>query len=87
MLAAAITRELEIIGEAVNALSEDFKTNHREIPWKDDNRDVKQIDTRYFNVNPDIILQTAIVAVPELLQVIWPSPTENYLSRDGFRID
>lgn len=70
MLAAAITRELEIIGEAVNALSEDFKTNHPEIPWKDMIGMRNRLIHAYFNVNPDIIWQTAIVAVPELLQAI-----------------
>ncbi len=30
----AVTRELEIIGEAAKRLSEEFKTNHESIPWR-----------------------------------------------------
>lgn len=40
MLRAATVRELEIIGEAANKITHDYKESNTEIPWRD------MIDTR-----------------------------------------
>ncbi len=34
LVQAAVTRKLEIIGEATKRLSAEFRQNHAEIPWK-----------------------------------------------------
>lgn len=70
MLLSAITRELEIIGEAVNALSHDFKAQHNQIPWKDLIGMRNRLIHAYFNINPDIVWKTVTDDIPELLQAI-----------------
>lgn len=34
LYSAAVIRELEVIGEAAHCLSDDFKSGHPEVPWK-----------------------------------------------------
>lgn len=35
MLSSAVIKKFEIIGEACSRLSEEFRTNHSNIPWKE----------------------------------------------------
>ncbi|PIN89782.1 DUF86 domain-containing protein [Candidatus Pacearchaeota archaeon CG10_big_fil_rev_8_21_14_0_10_32_14] len=51
----AITRALEIIGEAAKNIPDSFRNQYKEIPWKDiaGMRDV--ITHSYFNVDLDIV--------------------------------
>lgn len=70
MLLSALTRELEIIGEAVNALSEELTSAHPEIPWKDMVGMRNRLIHAYYNINAEIVWKTATVAVPELQKSI-----------------
>jgi len=65
-----ITRRLEIIGEAARQISQDFKTQHSEIPWRDigDMRNV--LIHTYFEVDYTIIWKTATELVPVLKKQI-----------------
>ena len=66
MAADAIIRELEIIGEASNNISEEFQKEHTDIPWR------KMIGIRntliheYFGVNKKIVWETCENDLPEL---------------------
>ncbi|MCK6462683.1 MAG: DUF86 domain-containing protein [Candidatus Pacebacteria bacterium] len=66
----AVVRELEIIGEAANNLSDDFKKKHPEIPFRDmsDMRNV--LIHEYFGVNTKIVWDTCQDDLPKLKEVI-----------------
>lgn len=61
----AVIRRLEIIGEAVNNLSDEFRHNNSKINWS------KAIGTRnilihhYFGVDPAVVWDTIINSLPE----------------------
>jgi uncharacterized protein with HEPN domain len=60
-------RNLEIAGEAANALPQTFRDEHHEIPW-DDVRAMRNILAHaYFRVDHDIVWKTATVFGPRLL--------------------
>ena len=67
MLNLALVQLLEIIGEAVRALSPSFCQSHPEIPWK------KMVGMRdrlihgYFDINLDIVWETIKKDLPDLL--------------------
>jgi uncharacterized protein with HEPN domain len=65
-----ISRRLEIIGEAVKQLPEDFKQDHEEVPWRDigDMRNV--LIHVYFDVDYTIVWKTATELVPQLKKQI-----------------
>lgn len=67
---AAVVREMEIIGEAANNLSDDFKKSHPEIPFRDmsDMRNV--LIHEYFGVNIKIVWDTCQIDLPKLKEVI-----------------
>ena len=67
MLSLSLVRLLEIIGEAANVVSTDFREKHSHIPWK------KMIGLRnrlihgYFDINLDIIWDTVVEDLPPLV--------------------
>jgi len=65
-----LSRRLEIIGEAVKQLPDDFKSEHPEIPWRDigDMRNV--LIHVYFDLDFTIIWKTATELVPKLKKQI-----------------
>jgi uncharacterized protein with HEPN domain len=66
VIALAVVRLLEIIGEAANFISRDFKEKYPEIPWR------RMIDTRnrlihaYFEVKTEVIWETVTNDLPPL---------------------
>lgn len=66
----AVVRELEIIGEAANNLSDNFKQKHLEIPFRDmsDMRNV--LIHEYFGVNAKIIWDTCQTDLTKLKEII-----------------
>lgn len=69
----ATVRELEIIGEAANNLSDDFKKKHFEIPFRDitDMRNV--LIHEYFGVNAKIVwdtCQTDLIKLKEIIKTV-----------------
>jgi uncharacterized protein with HEPN domain len=70
MLQDAVTRPLEIIGEAAGHVSEEYRESHREIPW------YKMIGMRnrliheYFRVNYGAVWDTVKDDLPELIQLL-----------------
>ena len=78
MLAISLVHLLEIVGEAANGVSADFREQHPDIPWK------KMIELRnrlihgYFDINLDIVWDTVLEDLPPLIAAI-----EKIIPRDG----
>jgi uncharacterized protein with HEPN domain len=51
----AVTRNIEIIGEAVRTLSEDFRECHADIPWNEIVAMRNVIVHQYFGILPDVV--------------------------------
>ena len=51
----AVTRNIEIIGEAARSLSTDFKEKHSDIPWADIVGMRNIIVHQYFGILPDVV--------------------------------
>jgi len=58
MVADAIIRELEIIGEASNNISKDFQEENSEIPWRQIIGIRNALTHEYFGVNKRIVWET-----------------------------
>jgi len=66
----AVIRRIEIIGEAVKNLPNDFKTKHKKIPWRDiaGMRDI--LIHEYFGVNIEVVWKTIKEDIPLLKRQI-----------------
>ena len=62
----AIVRAIEVIGEAVKNLSQEFKEKHKDIPWKDiiGTRDI--MIHRYFGVDSEVVWDIIENNLPDL---------------------
>ena len=70
MMIDAVVRELEIIGEASNNLSDDFREKHSDVFW----RQIKDMRNflihEYFGVNTKVVWDTCKNDLPMLKQFI-----------------
>ncbi len=66
----AIIRRLEIIGEAVKNIPDDFKDKHPDVPWKEiaGMRDI--LIHEYFGVNLERVWKTAKEDLPEFKKTV-----------------
>ncbi|MCI0482061.1 MAG: DUF86 domain-containing protein [Candidatus Dadabacteria bacterium] len=68
MLALSLVHLPEIVGEAASQVSEGYRAEHPELPWR------KMIGLRnrlihgYFNVNMDIVWDTVMTDLPPLVK-------------------
>lgn len=63
----AVVRNLEIIGEATKNLSDEIRSNHPEVPWKNLAGMRDRLIHQYFGVNLDIVWDVAKEELPQLL--------------------
>ena len=68
----AVVRELEIIGEAANNISEDYKKQHPEIPWRKMIGMRNRLMHEYFGINKKIVWDTCQIDLKELKVLISP---------------
>jgi uncharacterized protein with HEPN domain len=68
----AVERLLEIIGEAANSLSEDFRTRHPAIPWRDVIGMRVVLARHYHRVDPGQVWEIAATEVPRLARDLRP---------------
>ena len=69
----AAERLLEIIGEAANSLSEDFRAGHPGTPWRDIIGLRIVLAHHYHRVDPSQVWAIAATEVPRLVQDIRPA--------------
>lgn len=62
----AVTRNIEIIGEAARALPEDFKEQHTDIPWDEIVAMRNVIVHQYFGILPDVVWDVVKNELPGL---------------------
>ena len=72
----ALTRSIEIIGEAVKKLDDEFKAKQPHIEWKKIARSRDRIIHHYFGIDYDIIWQIITEKIPPLKDYIGEIITE-----------
>lgn len=67
ILSLALVQLLEIIGEAANGITIEFRHSHPEVPWDSMIRMRHRLIHGYFDVDLDIVWQTIVADLPPLL--------------------
>ena len=62
----ALARNIEIIGEAVKNISDDFKKKHKSLDWKNIAGMRDKLIHQYFGMNLEIVWDVVINKIPEL---------------------
>lgn len=70
MLALALVKDIEIIGEAANQISEETKAQLPQIPWADIIGMRHRLVHAYFDINLEILWQTVQQDLPPLLAAL-----------------
>jgi len=70
MLALALVRLLEVLGEAAKAVSEELRRSHPEISWKQLAGTRDRLIHGYFDVDLDIVWQIVTADLPALLSAL-----------------
>ena len=73
----ALTRSIEIIGEAAKQVPDDFRTNHPQIQWRYMAGMRDKLIHGYFGVDYDIVWDVAVNKAPALRQQL-----EEILAKD-----
>jgi uncharacterized protein with HEPN domain len=68
----AITKALEIIGEAASRVSSEYQANHPEMPWREIIGMRNRMIHGYFDINYDVVWETARRNAGELIALISP---------------
>jgi uncharacterized protein with HEPN domain len=63
----ALVRLLEIIGEAARGISQEFRQQHPNLPWKSIIGMRDRLIHGYFDVNLDVVWQTVTEDLPRLV--------------------
>jgi uncharacterized protein with HEPN domain len=70
LVQSAVERQLEIIGEAANNLSNEFKSNHPEMEWNKLRGFRNIIVHEYFGISTRIIWASVQQRLPQLKQIV-----------------
>lgn len=65
MLREAVERNIEIIGEACNAITQDFKNRHKDIEWYKPVAMRNRLIHGYFSIDIPMLYNTVITIIPE----------------------
>lgn len=64
----SLVRLLEIIGEAARGITEEFRQEHSELPWKSMAGMRDRLIHGYFDVNLDVVWKTVTNDLPPLIE-------------------
>ena len=67
LLALAIMRLLEVIGEASTGITQGLRTKYPEIPWRQMSDMRNRLIHGYFDINYDLVWETAVEELPPLI--------------------
>ena len=67
MLALALVKLIEIVGEAASRVSKDYQANHTQIPWSAMIGMRNRLVHAYFDINLKILWQTTQEDLPSLI--------------------
>lgn len=70
MMYYAVVKNIEILGEASNMLTEEFRENHPETPWKQVNGMRNYIVHEYFQVDNNVVWDVITHDLPLLEQQV-----------------
>ncbi len=62
----AVTRNIEIVGEAARALPEDFKERHADVPWGEIVAMRNVVVHQYFGILPEVVWDVVKNELPAL---------------------
>ena len=65
-----VLHQLQIIGEALRNISEDFRRNHTEIPWKETIGMRNILIHRYFELDANLVWTVVIRDLPDLKEKV-----------------
>ena len=64
----AVIRNLQILGEATKNLSDEFRSAHSDVPWKNMAAARDRLIHHYFGVNLDIVWQIVSTELPKVAE-------------------
>ena len=70
MLRFAVTRAIEIVGEAAAKISDETRSEHGAIPWRAIGGMRNRLVHAYFDINADVLWQTVTVEIPQVLPAL-----------------
>jgi uncharacterized protein with HEPN domain len=70
MLILSIIKDIEIIGEAANRVSDEFKMKYPDIPWAEIIGMRNRLIHSYFDIDSEIVWTSVTKDVPELLSML-----------------
>jgi len=74
---AAVLYEIVVIGEAANRLSNEFRMNHPNVPWKDIIGMRNILAHQYDKVDSEVVWDVVHRDIPELLDLLRPLLSTN----------
>ena len=75
LLRLALTKLVEIVGEAAKAISPPIQERHPEVPWRAAARMRDRLIHHYFDIDLDVLWQTVTEDLPRLLALV-PGPDD-----------
>ena len=73
----AVTRAIQIVGEAVKKIPDNIRQQYPQIPWKDVTKMRDKVTHQYFAVKLDVVWDTVQQEIP-LLQTLIADILENF---------
>jgi len=65
-----IVHQLQIIGEALRSISDDFRREHNDIPWKETIGMRNILVHRYFDLDTDLVWKAVMRDLPDLKEKV-----------------